>query len=134
MNVQSVNYSTPSFGALKFNKNVPDLLKDSVNKSKAFKKFGDNFNAEVEYLPWSSGKIGDSNVYPSIMLKNIKPANLWTKLKMKKAKITPDEDDMFYFGVKTHQIPTDEHLAEKIENLPTSYLMNKFKATFSRNA
>ena len=66
------------------------------------------------------------------MLKNIKLANLLTKLKMKRAKITPD--DMFYFGVKTHQIPTDEHLAEKIENLPTSYLMNKFKATFSRNA
>ena len=48
MKVQSVNYSTPSFGALKFSNNVPDLLKEAVNKSKAFQNFGKKFDANVE--------------------------------------------------------------------------------------
>lgn len=40
-------------------------------------------------------------------------------------------DNMVDFGIKTHRIPTDEHLAEKIENLPESHLLDKFKGVFS---
>lgn len=129
MQVQGVNYSTPSFGALKLSNNVPDLLKEAVNKSKAFQNFGKKFDANVEYVSWRSGSTTDTNIYPSIMLRNVKPANFFTKLKMFMSKIKVD--NMVDFGIKTHRIPTDEHLAEKIENLPESHLLDKFKGVFS---
>lgn len=131
MQVQTVNYSTPSFGSLKFKNNVPDLLKESINNSKAFQNFGKKFDANIEYIPWCSGSSADTNIYPSIMLRDIKPVNFFTKLKMFISKIKID--NMVDFGIKTHHIPTDEHLADKIEHLSDSHLLDKFKSVFRCN-
>lgn len=124
MEIQRVNYSTPSFGAIRIDNSVAPILKKAINESPTFQRFGKKFDGEVKFLTRLSECEHDHNIYPSVILTSVKPVTLLGKIKNFFKAPVPGVN----VGVFAKHGTSLEHLAYKIKSLPADYLESKYNS------
>lgn len=121
MNVKKVQ-NTPSFQALNYKNNLPEIIKTTVENSQALAKFGKKYNADVDYIQLQSSK---KQLRPALIISNIVPKGM-QKL-IDKIKGVDGKGQFMYISTRGTK---EEDLSKKIMSVSSDYIINKYSKAF----
>ena len=114
--------NTPSFQGLNCSRDMPELIKTTVEKSKAFAKFGQKYNADVDYVQLQSST---RQVHPALLISNIAPKGI-QKLIDKIKGINGKRQFMYISTVGTKE----QDLHKEIISASSDFVINKYRRAF----
>ncbi len=126
MQVTTKLQQTPhqSFQALKYDKKLtPEIVKQTIEQSKALQKFGKKYNANIDYVQLSTKS---EETRPAFIISNIIPRG-FQKIVDKIKRI--DSQDQFLY-VTTKGV-TENDLHRKFTSVSEDYLIKKYQKAFS---
>ena len=105
---------------------MPKEVYSAIQQSKAFKKLGSMYNADINYMEVKSTK-HNTLIHPALMLDKITPANIYTRIKHL-FKPIPEYDFLYFITNGSKK----EDLVSKINNISTNRLLNDFQEFLNR--
>ena len=115
--------NTPNFNGLKYDKNLPKTIIDTIENSNTLKRFGKKYDAEVDYVIMQ-GK--NNKKHPAFLISNINPKGIQKIID--KIKGVNSQDQFIY--VTTRGVEAKD-LQKKFMNVADNYMINLYQKTFS---
>lgn len=116
--------SNQTFQGLNYGRNFPDIIKQTIETSNAFRKFGKKYNAEIDYVQIKSPA---NKSHPAFVISNIVPKGI-QKL-IDKVKGVNSKKQFMY--LTTHG-QNEQDLYNKYTTVSDNYIIKSYQRTFSQ--
>lgn len=126
MQVTTKLQQTPhqSFQALKYDKKLTqEIVKQTIEQSKALQKFGKKYNANIDYIQLSANK---NEIHPAFLISNIIPRGIQKIID--KIKHINSKNQFIYISTRGTK---NEDLHKKLTSVSENYLIKKYQKAFS---
>lgn len=120
-----VNVQAPqTFQGLNYRSDLPEMVKKTIETSNALKKFGEKYNADIDFIHLKSSK--NKSTHPAFLISNIIPKGI-QKL-IDKFKGVDSKNQFMYLSTHGHE---DADLYNKYTKVAENYVIKTYQKTFN---
>ena len=120
-----VKIQTPqTFQGLNYRSDLPEMVKKTIETSNALKKFGEKYNADIDYIQLKSSK--NKTTHPAFLISNIIPKGI-QKL-IDKVKGVNSKNQFMYLSTHGQE---EADLYNKYTKVAENYVIKSYQKAFS---